>query len=570
MKRMISILCSITLAFSSAVVLAADDEEREYSSEGGYFGLDGYDRTLYYAPDGTRYRYYYREDTDTVALYYVYSKSGNVTVPSTVNGVTVSYLDGGDGGSSMKSISMPDTITEIYGFSENYNLESVKLSNSLTEIGYRRFANCTSLESIEIPGSVKTIEQSAFSGCDSLKKVTLNEGLEKIEQSAFGSCPIETITIPSTVKSIGKGFGDHKALRSVTFKGTPNIIDSRAFSSDALTEVNGLSEDSIIKFWTAFDDTPWQESLVNEDEPFLVDNNGRLVAYVGTDTDVVIPDNVKIIGESAFMSKPIKSIVIPDTVTEIEKMAFYGCDELTEVTIPASVNSIGSMAFQNCYRLKYVTFEYSDELLALGSSAFAFSIVSPETVVTNNRRYSNQNTAFQNTYFEEDYAPIKIDGEYVDESYTEPPNMWDPDQTDEPEESPAASPIPTPTETPAAEAPSELAVNSAGGSIQITIDGTPVTFTDAQPFIDENGRTQVPVRAVAEMLGCEVNWDEATGTVTVTKGNETITLVIGKTELQKNQSITEMDTAPVIINDRTYIPVRFVGEALGLKVTWNG
>lgn len=134
MKRMISILCSITLAFSSAVVLAADDEEREYSSEGGYFGLDGYDQTLYFAPDGTKYEYYYDEDENTVALYYRYSKTGIADVPSTVNGIPVTYVSGNGGSWSLEHLILPDTVTEVHGFFEYSDLQSVELSENITEL----------------------------------------------------------------------------------------------------------------------------------------------------------------------------------------------------------------------------------------------------------------------------------------------------------------------------------------------------------------------------------------------------------------------------------------------------
>ena len=301
--------------------------------------------------------------------------------------------------------------------------------------------------------------------------------------------------------------------------------------------------------------------MIDEDDPFLIDSKGKLVAYVGTGTDVVLPDTVKTIGATAFQGKDITSITFPDSLTEIERLAFYQCEELTEITIPASVNSIGNMAFQNCYELKDVTFEYSDTMLQLGSSSFSFTLVSPETLVTNNRRYTNQNTAFENTYFDEDYTPILQPGDpRPEESETPSPEQTNaPEATYSPETTPSASPEPERT----------ITVMTSDAGVEVVIDGESVLFEDAHPFIDENGRTQIPIRAAAELLGCEVEWDGETQTVTITDGDDVITLVIGKMYLQKGQQITEMDTAPVIVNDRTYIPVRFAGEALGLEVNWN-
>ena len=96
-----------------------------------------------------------------------------------------------------------------------------------------------------------------------------------------------------------------------------------------------------------------------------------------------------------------------------------------------------------------------------------------------------------------------------------------------------------------------------------------IGFPDAKPFIDENDRTQVPVRAVAEMLDCKVDWNGETQTVTITKDGEVITLVIGEDVMSKNSEKVQMDTKAMIKDERTYIPVRFAAEALGLIVDYK-
>ena len=71
---------------------------------------------------------------------------------------------------------------------------------------------------------------------------------------------------------------------------------------------------------------------------------GRLVAYFGKDTDVVIPGNVTIIGRRAFYNKPISSVVIPDSVVEIEQEAFMFA-HLDRVELGRGVKKIGADAF---------------------------------------------------------------------------------------------------------------------------------------------------------------------------------------------------------------------------------
>lgn len=115
-----------------------------------------------------------------------------------------------------------------------------------------------------------------------------------------------------------------------------------------------------------------------------------------------------------------------------------------------------------------------------------------------------------------------------------------------------------------------LYVDSSNDTPSLTLDNVEISFDDVEPFIDENGRTQVPVRAVAEMLNCNVDWNETTQTVTVADVDKLIVLTIGSNIINIAGIDTEMDTSAIIKNDRTYIPIRYVAEALGLDVIWRG
>ena len=105
--------------------------------------------------------------------------------------------------------------------------------------------------------------------------------------------------------------------------------------------------------------------------------------------------------------------------------------------------------------------------------------------------------------------------------------------------------------------------------ITVALNNTPVTFPDAKPFVDENNRTQIPVRALAELLDFNVRWNGDTLTAELTKGDTVVTIKIGENQITKNGETIEMDTAAKVVNDRTYIPLRFVGEALGCNVEWE-
>ena len=84
--------------------------------------------------------------------------------------------------------------------------------------------------------------------------------------------------------------------------------------------------------------------------------NGVLVKYTGKGGDVVIPDSVTSIRDSAFdWCGSLTSVVIPDSVTSIGDSAFGVCSSLTSITIPDSVTSIGKEAFSGCANLKEFT-----------------------------------------------------------------------------------------------------------------------------------------------------------------------------------------------------------------------
>lgn len=107
--------------------------------------------------------------------------------------------------------------------------------------------------------------------------------------------------------------------------------------------------------------------------------------------------------------------------------------------------------------------------------------------------------------------------------------------------------------------------------VTVTVKGEPVRWTDAVPFIDENSRTMVPLRAVADALGLKVDWDGAKREAVFSDETKSITFSIGSTVARcEDGSTKEMDTAAVIVNDRTYAPVRYLAEYFGYKVDWDG
>jgi hypothetical protein len=83
-----------------------------------------------------------------------------------------------------------------------------------------------------------------------------------------------------------------------------------------------------------------------------------------------------------------------------------------------------------------------------------------------------------------------------------------------------------------------------------------------------NGRTLMPIRAIAQKLGAGVDWNPKTRTITIRKGDKVIVLAVDKPNARVNGKLVKLDVPPKIINNRTMIPLRFVAENLDVNVTW--
>jgi Copper amine oxidase N-terminal domain. len=108
----------------------------------------------------------------------------------------------------------------------------------------------------------------------------------------------------------------------------------------------------------------------------------------------------------------------------------------------------------------------------------------------------------------------------------------------------------------------------ADDSINVVLSGKKLEFDVAPTVI--NGRTVLPVRTIFEELGLGVEWDGNTRTITGTKDGLVITLQIDNKEAKVNDKTVILDVPATIIDGRTVVPGRFVAEATGADVEWEG
>lgn len=104
--------------------------------------------------------------------------------------------------------------------------------------------------------------------------------------------------------------------------------------------------------------------------------------------------------------------------------------------------------------------------------------------------------------------------------------------------------------------------------ITLILDGEKLNL-DVPPEI-KNQRTMVPVRAVGEAIGAEVEWVQDKGQVVMTRAGSTVTMTLNSTTADIDGRKVEMDVAPYAVNGRTLLPARYVAEFFGQKVDWDG
>ncbi len=106
----------------------------------------------------------------------------------------------------------------------------------------------------------------------------------------------------------------------------------------------------------------------------------------------------------------------------------------------------------------------------------------------------------------------------------------------------------------------------ANRDIRVMLNGEYLEF-DVEPQLINN-RTMVPLRAIFETLGAEVEWNGDTQTVTAFKDDIEVVATIGSTTMYVDDEAKTVDVAPIIVDGRTLVPARFVAEAFDCDVDW--
>ncbi len=306
--------------------------------------------------------------TSTTSQSYLYSY-----VPSTLKDVTI--LDSCvslsnhafDGCDNIESLTLPfvggsasenQFLGYVYGGSSAEDnatavpatLKKVTVGDECKEIGDQAFLECATLEEISLGSSVETIGWRSFRGCNA----------------------VESLVIPTSVKTIGNSaFTDMESLLAITFLGDDFKLGLSVFSGSTKLQLIKVN-DSNLNYSVS------NSLLYNKDKTRLI------CCPAGLGGVITVPDSVTEIEKYAFYNcDKITEIKLPNGLKEIERNTFCYCSALKKVNIPEGITSIGIGAFMGCESLESLTLPGSVE--AIEVAAFAQSgIVSlsiPENVV---------------------------------------------------------------------------------------------------------------------------------------------------------------------------------------------
>ncbi|MCV9947909.1 N-acetylmuramoyl-L-alanine amidase family protein [Paenibacillus sp. BT-177] len=115
--------------------------------------------------------------------------------------------------------------------------------------------------------------------------------------------------------------------------------------------------------------------------------------------------------------------------------------------------------------------------------------------------------------------------------------------------------------------PSSPHVNAAGA--ELFLDGKRVEApAGAKPEM-VNGKIMVPLRVVGEQLGYQFKWEPQAYKISIQKNSTDMSMYVGRTSADVNGKTVSLDAPPVLRGSSTMVPLRFVGEQMGLKVDWN-
>lgn len=246
-----------------------------------------------------------------------------------------------------------------WAFFKNGSLVTVKLPESMTELGDYIFDDCKALRGVKVPEGVTHIDGSAFQGCNILEKLNFPAKLTSVGDNAFWSCySLELDNLPNSLLYVGREAFCNVPLKALKLDRKVEI-GAGAFSDTPITEIEMATPcDSILG--ETFRDCP---NL----------------------TKITIGEGLKYIGDNAFAYSPVKEAKLPSTLRDVSSYAFGGyssyCPFINDIQPENHIRYIGKVAYQCVdrdleeYTIKDGTVTLADNLFGIGQgNATSFHI----------------------------------------------------------------------------------------------------------------------------------------------------------------------------------------------------
>ena len=284
-----------------------------------------------------------------------------------------SYLD------HLRSIKLPEYTREIErrAFYNCDKLEAVYMQDNVRVIGEEAFGSCERLQTIILSRSLEQIGKSAFKGCKSLNRINLPRSVVSIGQEAFKGCGLTDIFLNNNLKTLGWNALADNRLREINIPRTTHIDGGQPGNNPSLQQINieqGNQEYTSVAGVLYDSDMTTLLSCPGAKSGMLSVPMGvtTIAAYACSScqiSQVILPASVSSIEKCAFMNCiNLQYIAIPQTVRNIASYTFSGCKNLRSIDLPTQLSTIGSYAFQDCITLQFV--QLPESVVEIGAHAF--------------------------------------------------------------------------------------------------------------------------------------------------------------------------------------------------------
>lgn len=261
----------------------------------------------------------------------------------------------------LTNLTLPRDLTNIArsALAGCVRLPSLALPEGLLAVGDDAAAGCRELSQVSLPGTLRRIGARAFQGCTALESLILPEGLVELGIGAFDNCAaLAAITVESANPNFSSVDGilftrakDQIVHVPLQFKGGFTIPQGiRDLPTGAFQGVTGLTSVFLPAGMTNLPDRAFEGcSLTEVDIPGSVTRLGQSVFRGCPLRTVHLEPGLRFLGASAFENcGKLTSILLPETLEEIEASAFLNCVSLESIVIPESVRRLGPYVFGGC------------------------------------------------------------------------------------------------------------------------------------------------------------------------------------------------------------------------------